>query len=289
MTTQDGLGEFAYLDGHFAPLAETRVSVLDRGFIFGDAVYEVIPVYAGRLFRLDEHLDRLESSMAAIRIDPPLERGAWVSLLEALVERNGGGRQAVYVQVTRGVAPRDHAFPPGAHPTVFAMSRHMEEAPAPKPVRAITLEDNRWLRCDIKATSLLPNVLLRQQALDEGAIDAVLLRDGFLTEGAATSVFVVRDDAVVTPPKGHLLLPGITRDLVVELAREDGVRVVEASIAESELRGADEIWLTSSMNEVVPVVELDGQPVGRGGPGPMWERVWALFRAYKQRLAASGG
>ncbi|NIR30721.1 MAG: D-amino acid aminotransferase [Gammaproteobacteria bacterium] len=289
MTTPDGLGEMAYLDGRFAPLAETRVSVLDRGFIFGDAVYEVIPVYAGRLFRLGEHLDRLQSSMAAIRIDPPLERTAWVSLLETLIARNGGGRQAVYVQVTRGAAPRDHAFPPQARPTVFAMTRHIVETPTPKPVRAITLEDIRWSRCDIKATSLLPNVLLRQQAVDEGAIDAILLRGGFVTEGAATNVFVVRGDAIVTPPKGHLLLPGITRDLVVELAGENGLRVVEAPVAQAELRAADEVWLTSSMTEVVPVVELDGQPVGGGGPGPVWERVWALFQGYKRRLDDPGG
>ncbi len=279
------MGEIAYLDGRFAPLAETRVSALDRGFIFGDAVYEVIPVYAGRLFRLDEHLDRLHASMAAIRIDPPLERAAWVSMLETLVARNGGGRQAVYVQVTRGAAPRDHAFPPQARPTVFAMTRHVEEVAVPQPARAITLQDIRWLRCDIKATSLLPNVLLRQQAVELGAADAILLRDGFVTEGAATSVFVVRGDAIVTPPKGHLLLPGITRDVVVELARENGLSVAEAPITEAQLREADEIWLTSSTTEVVPVVELDGRPVGRGSPGPMWERVRALFQAYKQRLA----
>jgi D-alanine transaminase len=165
----------------------------------------------------------------------------------------------------------------------------VDETPAARPARAVTLEDIRWLRCDIKATSLLPNVLLRQQAVDEGAVDAILLRGGFVTEGAATNVFIVREDTIATPPKGPLLLPGITRDLVVELAREDGLAVVEAPVAEAELRGADEVWLTSSMTEVVPVVELDGQPVGGGAPGPVWERVWALFRGYKERLGERTG
>lgn len=278
----------AYLDGRFAPLAQTRVSVLDRGFIFGDAVYEVIPVYGGRLFRLEQHLERLENSMAAIRIDNPHDRATWGRLLEMLVERNGGGRQAVYLQVTRGVAPRDHAFPSGAHPTVFAMSRPLEEGARPHPARAVTLEDIRWLRCDIKSTSLLPNVLLRQRALDAGALDAILLREGLVTEGAATNVFVVRAETLVTPPKGHLLLPGITRDLVLELAARDGLRCLEAPIPEADLRAAEEMWLTSSMTELVPVVELDGRPVGRGRPGPVWERVWALFQAYKRADESRG-
>jgi D-alanine transaminase len=271
----------AYLDGRFGPLAQMRVSVLDRGFIFGDAVYEVIPVYRGRLFRLQQHLERLEASMAAIRIDSPHDRAGWRSLLETLVARNGGGRQAVYLQVTRGVAPRDHAFPRQARPTTFAMSRLLDEAARAEPVRAITLEDPRWLRCDIKATALLPNVLLRQQAVDRGAAEAILLRDGFVTEGAATSVFVVREGAVVTPPEGHLLLSGITRDLVLELAAGAGITVHEAVVPEAALRGADEVWVTSSTTEVAPVIEIDGQPVGSGRPGPVWEQVVALFQAYK--------
>jgi len=276
----------AYLDGNFAPLAEIRIPALDRGFLFGDAVYEVVPAYGGSLFRLDQHLLRLENSLNAVRIDNPHSRGQWSRLLGELVERNGGGDQAVYVQVTRGVAPRDHAFPPDAVPTVFAMSRGMSARERPRPLRAITLEDIRWLRCDIKSTSLLPNVLLRQQAIDAGADECILLRSGFATEGAATNVFVVRDGVVSTPPHGSLLLPGITRDLVVEVATEAGVTVREEDVSESDLRGAAEIWVTSSTKEVVPVGELDGQQVGSGAPGPVWDRVWSLFQDYKRRPGA---
>jgi len=271
----------AYLDGRFAPLDEIRISPLDRAFIFGDGVYEVVPVYRGRPFRLEQHLVRLESSLSAIRIDNPHDRGQWRELLQSLVERNGGGRQALYLQVTRGAAPRDHAFPRDSTPTVFAMTRLLEEEDAVKPVRAITLEDIRWLRCDIKSTSLLPNVLLKQQALDAGAHDAILLRDGFVTEGAATNVFVVREGVVRTPPKGNLLLPGITRDAVVELAADAGRSCLETPIAEAELRGADELWLTSSSTEIAPVVALDGQPVGSGEPGPVWREMFERFQALK--------
>lgn len=273
----------AILNGEYLPLDEVRIPALDRGFIFGDAVYEVIPVYGGGLFRLEAHLQRLENSMAAIRIDNPYSRERWRELLGTLVARNGGGEQSVYLQVTRGVAPRNHAFPAGATPTVFAMSRSAERGHAPKPMRAITREDFRWQRCDIKSTALLANVLLRQEALDAGADEAVLLRGGQLTEGAATNVFVVRGGRAVTPPRSHLILPGITRDVVVELLAGAGLPVAEVPVSEAELRGADEIWLTSSTTEVAPVVELDGQPLGTDRPGPLCEEAWRLFQEGKRR------
>lgn len=272
----------AYLNGHFAPLEETRVSVLDRAFLFADAVYEVIPAYGGRLFRLEEHLGRLENSLNAIRIDNPHSRVQWAELLADLVARNGAGNQAVYLQVTRGAAPRDHAFPPAAVPTVFAMTKPLPAAGPPAPVRAVTLEDIRWLRCDIKSTALLANVLLRQQAIDAGADEGILLRAGFVTEGAATNVFVVRDGSIVTPPHGHLLLPGVTRDLLVELVTDAGLPFREAAIPATDLRAAEEIWITSSTKEVAAVVELDGERVGKGVPGPLWEQVFALFTEYKR-------
>lgn len=272
-----------YLNGQFLPAGEAKVSVLDRGFLFGDGVYEVIPVYGGRLFRLDPHLERLDHSLAGIRMANPLDHGQWQQVLEHLVETNGGGDQSVYLQVTRGVAPRDHAFPAAATPTVLALTSPLAAPSAAlrEGVDAIVVEDIRWQHCDIKAITLLPNVLMRQQALDAGAAEALLCRDDQLTEGAATNLFVVRDDTIHTPPKSNLLLPGITRDLVVELCREAGLAVSEAPIAREVLAEADEVWITSSTKEVVPVVRIDGQPVGRGRPGPVWEQVIGLYQRYK--------
>ncbi len=274
----------AYLDGRFLPLDEARVSVLDRGFLLGDGVYEVIPVYGGRLFRLDDHLARLERSLAETRIPNPHDRPGWRRLLETLVTENGGGDRAVYLQVTRGVAARDHAFPAHVTPTVFAMSHPL---PAPDPalaergVAAVTLEDIRWLRCDIKTISLLGNVLLRQAAIDRGAQEAILVRDGEVTEGAASNVFVVHDGTLSTPPKGERLLPGITRDLVLELAAAEGLPCHQRPISEASLRQADEIWLTSSTKEILPVTRLDDAPVGDGRPGPLWRRLHARYQAFK--------
>lgn len=275
-----------YLNGAFGPLHELRVSVLDRGFIFGDGVYEVVPVYGARLFRLEEHLARLENSLSAVAMGNPHPREEWSSLLAALVEHNGGGDQAVYVQVTRGAAPRNHAFPDDTPLTVFAMSKLLAERLEPPPVGAVTRPDNRWGRCDIKSTALLANVLLRQQAVEVGASEALLLRDGQLTEGAASNVFVVREDFVVTPPKGPAILPGITRDLVIELAQAADLPCIEGRVSEAALRDAAEIWMTSSTMEVTPVVELDGVPVGSGHPGPVWKKMNGLFQAYKQRIRA---
>lgn len=279
----------AYFKGEFMPLEAVRVSPLDRGYLLGDGVYEVVPVYGGRLFRLEEHLDRLQRSLNAIAIDDPLERGAWAKMLESLVARNGGGDQSVYFQVTRGEAPRNHAFPKGVQPLVFAMSRPAAKRDAPAPIDAVTRADNRWSRCDIKAIALLPNVLLRQQAVAEGAGEAILLKDDQVTEGAASNVFVVAAGVLSTPPKSARILAGITRDLTLELAKAAGIDCREGEISEAALRSADEIWVTSSTLEITPVARLDGRPLAGGAPGQAWHRVYPRFRAYKRDFAAAAG
>ena len=274
----------AYLNGEFQPLEDTRISPLDRGFLFADGVYEVIPVYAGRLFRADAHLARLERSLASIRIEGPWGRAGWNTLLDGIVERNGGGHQAVYLQVTRGVAPRDHAFPGSVAPTVFAMTRILNGDPQILPIHAVTQPDIRWTRCDIKSVALLPNVLMRQEAEDAAAAEAILIRDGLVTEGTATNVFVVHGNAVRTPPESRHILGGITRELLKELMESARIDCRDEPVTEAELRAAREIWVSSSTKEVTPVVRLDGKPVGEGAPGPLWERIHGLFQDYKQRL-----
>lgn len=280
----------AYLNGEFLPREKACVPVMDRGFLFGDGVYEVIPVYGGRLFRLDQHLQRLASSLDAIRLGNPLDNTGWHNLLEQLVEHNGGGDLSVYLQVTRGAAPtRDHAFPTGVQPTVFMMSsplsagRDIDSEPG---IHAVTLNDIRWDFCNIKAITLLPNVLLRQQAIDAEAAEAILVRDGFATEGAASNLFIVREGLLVTPPKSPSLLPGITRDLVLELAANHAIPYREADVTQAELNSADEIWLTSSTREISPVTRLDDRSVGDGKPGPLWRRMIRLYQDYKRAVGA---
>jgi len=224
----------AYLNGAFLPLEEAHVSVMDRGFLFGDGVYEVIPVYGGQLFRLTHHLRRLQNSLDAVRISNPLPDEEWKNVLTELITRNTGSDQAIYLQVTRGMAAkRDHAFPADTAPTLFAMS-----TPSPPPVdiesvtgiRAVTLEDIRWKHCNIKAITLLPNVLLRQEAIDAGTAEAILIKDGFAIEGAASNIFIVSNDMLITPANGPALLPGITRDLILELAATHSIPCREADI-----------------------------------------------------------
>ncbi len=273
-----------YLNGEFVPAGEAKVSVLDRGFIFGDGVYEVIPAYGGHLLRLEHHLERLDQSLAAIRLENPLTKAAWSHVLNQVVSRNDGEDQSVYLQVTRGVAKRDHAFPANVEPTVFVMSTPL--LPLPRELRehgaeAITLEDIRWQYCNIKAIALLPNVLLRQQAIDTGAMEAILYRNGVVTEGAASNVFAVSEGVLLTPPKSAQLLPGITRDLVVELARENDIACREETVSLGTLRNAEEIWLTSSTKEIVPVRTLDGNPVGEHCPGELWQRMYGIYQEYK--------
>ncbi len=278
----------AFLNGTFLPLDRAQVSVMDRGFLFGDGVYEVIPVYAGKLFRLTHHLKRLQNSLDGVRIGNPLTDFEWTEILTELVARNTGSDQDVYLQVTRGAAARrDHAFPVDTRPTVFAMSTPasaMRDIASEIGIKAITLPDIRWQKCDIKAITLLPNVLLRQQAIDAASAEAILIKNGHATEGAASNIFIVHNGVLVTPPKGPSLLPGITRDLVLELAAANGIPFREAGITEQDLEQAEEVWVTSSTREISPVTHLNDEIVGDGQPGPLWQRMIQLYQDYKVAL-----
>ena len=278
----------ACLNGTFLPLEDACVPVMDRGFLFGDGVYEVIPVYGGKLFRLAHHLQRLGNSLEAVRIGNPLSDTEWETMLKELVSRNEGTDQAVYLQVTRGVAAkRDHAFPADTRPTLFAMSTPMTTAVDIDSITgatAITLPDIRWKHCNIKAITLLPNVMLRQQAVDAGAAEAILIKDGYAIEGAASNIFIVKDGLLVTPPNGPALLPGITRDLIIELAAAHTIPFREADITETDLFNADEIWLTSSTREISPVTRLDDTVISAGKPGLLWRRMISLYQDCKTAI-----
>ena len=278
----------ACLNGTFLPLEDACVPVMDRGFLFGDGIYEVIPVYGGKLFRLAHHLKRLENSLAAVRIGNPLSVQEWEAMLMELVSRNTGADQTVYLQVTRGVsAKRDHAFPADIRPTLFAMSAPMAAAvdvDAITGTTAITLPDIRWKHCNIKAITLLPNVMLRQQAVDAGAAEAILIKDGHVIEGAASNVFTVTAGVLRTPPNSPALLPGITRDLILELAARHSIPFREADITIAGLFAADEIWLTSSTREISPVTRLDDTVISTGKPGPVWRHMISLYQDYKAAI-----
>ncbi|MDE2272596.1 MAG: D-amino acid aminotransferase [Gammaproteobacteria bacterium] len=281
----------AYFNGDYPPLAEVRISPLDRGFLFGDGVYEVIPAYAGRLFHLPAHLQRLQSSLDGIRLRNPHSVSDWAALLTELVQKNGGGDQALYLQVTRGAdRSRDHGFPHGIAPTVFAMCAPLAPLPAEllqHGAHVITLDDIRWRRCDIKTTALLGNVLLRQSAVDAHCQEAVLVRDGYATEGTASSLFIVQQGVILTPPKSQDLLPSITRDVILQLAQQQHMACQEARIPVAQVRKAEEIWFASSTREVYAVTGLDGRAVGDGRPGALWRRVYTLFQQHKQQLATA--
>lgn len=279
-----------YLNGTFMPKAEARISVMDRGFLFGDGVYEVIPVYGGKPLRLDEHLQRLENSMAGIKMAGPYSRERWGEVIDELIARNEGDHQSIYLQVSRGAADkRDHAFPAVVEPTVFLMSNPIADIPPAAEIHtatAVVLEDIRWQLCHLKTVALLGNVLLKQEALDRGFDEAVLVREGKATECSASNLFMVKKGVLITPPKSNHLLPGITRDLVVEVARQNGVEVLERDIEQAELAEADELWFTSSTKAIVPIVELGGHPVGQGVSGAVWLQTLELYRDYIQRLKA---
>jgi D-alanine transaminase len=276
-----------YLNGEFMPIEEAKVSVLDRGFIFGDGVYEVIPVYSRKAFRLPEHLRRLQHSLDGIKLANPHSDAEWTRIIGELVARNGNEDQYLYLHITRGVAKRDHAFPnPPVAPTVFAMTSPL---PAPSAgllstgIHCITVEDNRWLRCDIKSIALLPNVLLRQMAVEAGCAEAILIRDdSFMTEGAASNIFVVKDGRLLAPPKDNLMLPGITYDVVLEIAAANGIPYEVRRVMKEELFAADELLLTSSTKEVLAITRLDGKPVGDGKPGAMFARLHRLYQDFKR-------
>jgi D-alanine transaminase len=280
-----------FLNGKFLPIEEAKVPVLDRGFIFGDGVYELVPVYSRVPFRLDEHLARLERSLAETRIRNPYTRAQWRELIYRLVDAQSFDDQGLYFQVTRGVAKRDHAFPKDVEPTVFMMSNPLVTPPrelVQKGAAAVTAQDNRWLRCDIKSISLIGNCLLRQLSAEAGAVETILFREGKLTEASASNVFVVKRGVILSPPKSSLILPGITYDVVVELAGANGLPLELRDVTEPEVRGADEIWVSSSSKEVLPVVSLDAVPVGDGRPGPLFGRMYQLYQEFKQKVMRAG-
>ncbi len=276
--------DIVYLNGKFMPIEEAYVPVLDRGFIFGDGVYEVVPVYSKHPFQLAEHLRRLQYSLDKVRITNPHSDAEWTQLIAEIIKRNNGDDQSVYFQVTRGVAKRDHAFPKGVTPTVFMMSNPLV-TPSPalvdSGVACISAEDYRWLNCDIKSVSLLGNCMLRQLSADVDAAETILFRDGRLTEASSSNVFIVRNGVVLTPPKDNLVLPGITYDVVLEIARAREFEVEVCDVTEADVRSAEEIWLTSSNKEVLAVTTLDGKPVGDGRPGPLFRRMHALYQQFK--------
>jgi D-alanine transaminase len=276
----------AWFNGKFTPLGDVRISPLDRAFLFGDSVYEVLPIYAGQPFLLDAHLDRLERSLKELRIRNPHTRAEWVAVITGLAQRNGGGNLAVYLQVSRGAdVERDHAFP-GDHvaPTVFGMVSVLSELHSDTGgIRAITRPDLRWGRCDIKSTALLANILARQEAREAGADEVLLLRNGELSECSASSVNNVENGVLLRRPAGPEILPGTTTDAVFAVARQCGRRYSDEAITEARLRRADEIWIAAALRGVVPVVALDGEPVSNGAPGPVWRQVAAAFDASKPR------
>ena len=276
-----------FLNGKFLPLEQAMVPVLDRGFIFGDGVYELIPVYSRAPFRMDEHLARLERSLAAVRIKNPYARERWRGIILELVAKQPWADQAVYFQVTRGVAKRDHAFPAGVEPTVFVMCNPLVNPPrelVDQGAVAVSAVDNRWLRCDIKSISLIGNCLLRQASADAGAVETILFRDGKLTEASASNVFVAKNGLLLSPPKSSLILPGITYDVVVEIAQATKIPLEFRDVGEAEVRAADEIWLTSSSKEILAVATLDGKPVGEGKPGPLFRKAYAGYQDFKAKV-----
>src|SRR5512140_44968 len=277
----------AHFNGQLMPLDKITISPLDRGFIFGDGVYEVIPVYEGVMMRGREHFERLQRSMDEIRLANPHTTDEWLRLVRELLAQHPGN-QSVYIQVTRGVPPkRDHVIPKGIQPTVFMMCQPLaspSREAVENGVACVTAQDFRWEKCHIKSTSLLGNVLARQISADAGATETILLRNGFVTEASASNVFVVKAGVVAAPPQDNLILMGITYDLVVRLAEEGAVRLEVRPVAEAELRAADEVWLSSSTKEVLAVTSLDGAPVGGGKPGPLFRRMHALYQDHKARL-----
>jgi len=282
-----------YLNGQFLPLAEAGISPLDRGFLYGDGVYEVIPVYSRRAFRIEEHLQRLHATLAGIKLANPLDLAGWKSVVEQLIDDAPWNDQSIYLQVTRGADnKRDHAFPSASvPPTAFAFASPLVTPSAEtraQGVAAITVADQRWARCDLKVISLLANVLARQQAVEAGCAEALLVRDGYLKEGAASNIFLVKNGVLLAPPKTQLMLPGITYDVILELAESHGQAMEVREIREIELRTADEVWMTSSTKEILAITLLDGTAVGTGQPGPIGEKMWQWYQDFKNTVMRKG-
>ena len=270
------------------PVEEATISVMDRGFLFGDGVYEVIPVFGNKLLRAKGHLERLKNSLGRISLQDPHSDDEWLQIFSGLLERNPGDDRAIYLQISRGAYPgRDLGLKADYPPTIFAMVLHVTP-PAIEVVSAgisaITVDDFRWSACDIKSTSLVASVMLKQQAADAGVDDAILIRNSMLSEGTASNVFIVKDNVLSTPPTGHELLSGITRDLVIEIAKNNAILVEERHIEATELFDADEIWMTSSTREIAPVIRLNGEVVGSGKAGDMWKRMVDMYQQHKQLL-----
>ncbi|HVV69792.1 MAG TPA: aminotransferase class IV [Gammaproteobacteria bacterium] len=279
-----------YLNGQFLPVEQATVSVMDRGFLFGDGVYEVIPIFNSRFFLPKRHLQRLKRSLTAVEIDFAVDEDQLLALFEELLQRNTeqGDTQVLYVQITRGAAlNRDHLFPEGVKPTLFAQCtavKPLTEAEMRQGSHAITVQDTRWAWCYIKAITLLPNVLSAQHARQVGAREAILLRDGVALEGCSSNLFIVKDGVIITPPANYQILGGVTRDIVLELARSNQMPVKEASVTENMLRHADEVWMTGSVKEVLPITQLDDKPVGTGKVGAVWEKMQRLYQDAKKNL-----
>lgn len=277
-----------YLNGALGPLRDAKVPVLDRGFLFGDGVYEVMPVYGRRIFRFDAHMARLARSLGKVRIPNPMAPADWLATCRQVIEAHAADDQLLYLQVTRGVAPREHAMPVDATPTVFVMTSAARPATAEQRhqgVACLTARDFRWERADIKSTSLLGNVLARQLSVDQGAVETLLFRDGFLTEASSSNVWIASEGALLGPPKSEHVLDGIRVDLLRELCEETGIGYNLRPITEVELKAADEVMLTSASKEVLPVTRVDGEPVGhgamRGKPGPVYARLYEAYQRAK--------
>ncbi len=279
-----------FLNGQFMPIEDAKISPLDRGFIFGDGVYEVIPYYDGHGLRAKQHLARLQRSMDELYMNNPYSVEKWEAVLAELIAKNGGGNLAVYIQVTRGVAKRDFPPPEGLTPTVFLMANPL---PTPKPeiyengITGVSLDDNRWLKCHIKSTALLGAVLLKHESNLAGGDEAVMFRDGYLTESSASNIAMVKNGVILCPPMDNLILGGITYELMIELARKNHLPLEIRRVSRKEVRHADELWIMSSTKEVVPIVTLDSKPVGNGRPGLVFKKMLQLFQDYKQNLRAN--
>ena len=280
-----------YLNGEFLPLADARVSPFDRAFLFGDAVYEVVPVYGGRPFRLKEHIERLNRSLESIRMAAPLKHTEWAAICARLLEPAKAKDSYIYLQVTRGAEMgRNHAWPEGLTPTIFGYVTVSDPTPAAmieKGVAGVTTAEIRWARRDIKSTALLANILLKKLAADKGAFETMMLENGELTEGSSTTVHVISKGVIYTPPNGHHILPGTTRDVVTELAARLKVPSEATRIPEAMLRSADEIWLAFATRGLLAVTTLDAIPVGNGAPGPLFKRMHAAFIDYTRELAGT--
>jgi len=278
-----------YLNGDYVALNKARISVFDRGFMFGDGVYEMIPVYSGKLLRGKSHLARLQHSLDAIDIPNPLSHSEWLDIFSALIEQNfPAADSAIYLQVTRGtMSKRDHAWPAGMQPNVLVTCTEQTYATQDSSTageKAVTLEDTRWSDCYIKTTNLLPNTLLHQKARSQGAAEAILIRNGLAIEGSQSNLYIVKNDIVITPPKSRHMLGGITREIILELCKQNKIICSEKNISEDDLHQADEIWLSSSTREILPIVTLNQHAVGKGTPGVVWQQIIQLYQAYKLKV-----